>query len=198
MRSLRKCERKENEMTKIKVSITEALAEANNGKLIDKKIASETQFVQQFIFRQEAVLDRLTKDGGEEKVVSAKMQSINDLFERKISILSSIKRANAENAITIHGTSRTIEEWLIIKQYVANPRMQYIRSLIQKIDEARNLAQRNGGQITDSKSAAQFSANVIVNVDETKLRDELTKLQETMDILDGQLSLKNATIKIEV
>ena len=185
-------------MSKVKVSITEALAEANNGKLIDKKIASESQFVQQFIFRQEAVLDRLTKDGGEDKVVRGKMQSIDDLFERKIRILSAIKEANSNNTITINNQSRTIEQWLIIKQYIATPKMQYIRGLIQKIDEARNLAQRSGGQVIDGKVPAQFSGNVIVNVDETKLRDELTKLQETMDILDGQLSLKNATIQVEI
>ncbi len=185
-------------MTKVKVSITEALAEANNGKLIDKKIQSETEFVRQFIFRQEAVLDRLTKDGGEDKVVKSKMQSIDDLFERKVQILSAIKQANASNKITVKNETRTIEEWLIFKQYVATPRMNYIRSLIAEIDKARNVAKQQNGQITDGKNPAQFSPNVIVNVDETKLRDELTRIQESMDILDGQLSLKNATILVEI
>lgn len=184
-------------MTVKKITITEALAEANNEKLIDRKVNSEIETVLNFLWRPQALADRLSEQGGEVKNVRQKMQSITDLLERKLTILTAVKRANSSNSIVLAGVERTIEEWLIWRQYIAPKRKQYLERLIRKIDEGRQTAMKQGGAIVEDKNSA-FSPNVIINVDEIALRDELTKIQETLDMLDGQLSLKNATITITV
>jgi len=147
-------------MTKVKTTITEALAEANNGKLIDA-------------------------------------QFVDDLFERKLSILTAIKRANAGSSIELFGVSRTIEEWLLWKQYIVPARKAYLTNLIRRIDEERAHAQKTGGSVIE-KTSTEWSPNVIVNLDEIALRNELMQLQEVLDTLDGKLSLMNATIAITV
>jgi hypothetical protein len=60
----------------------------------------------------------------------------------------------------------------------------------------RQNAARQGVNVTDKD--AGFSSDFVVNVNERELADHIEELENTLGVLDGQLSLKNATILIDL
>ena len=175
-------------------TITEALAEL---KTIDKRIAKKREFVLGYLLRQEMFKDPLEKDGGSVSAIRRELQSIHDLEERKITIRRAVQRANEQNSIVVGRQTRSIADWLVWRREVAPVYQQFLASLRAKIEQARTEAARKGAGLSSSAEAAKPN-DVIVNVNEQELAREIEGLEDVLGTLDGQLSLKNATLLIDV
>ena len=65
-----------------------------------------------------------------------------------------------------------------------------------QLAKVRQDAMRKGIMVTAGK--AESPQDIVVNINEQELAQEIEGLEETLGLLDGQLSLKNATITLEV
>lgn len=175
------------------ITITEALAEL---KLIDKKVDQKRKFIGQYLLRQEALKDPLEKDGGSVSAIVRERQAINDLLERKIAIRRGIQEANSSTRVTICGVERTISDWLTWRRDCAPALQGMLMGVATHINNTRNEAQRKG--LTVVSGVAEKPTDIVVNVNEQEVANATEKMEEVLGILDGQLSLKNATITINV
>jgi hypothetical protein len=177
-----------------KITITEALAEVPT---ISKRIEKKQEFIRSFLSRQSAVRDPHEKDGGSSVLIQRELQGIKDLQQRLIDIRSTIQNANAENTITVEGTTRTIADWLTWRREVAPGEQRFTQTLFSQLQQLRQQAQQKGVNVLASDKG-EFSADFVVNINEKELADKLENLEVVLGTLDGQLSLKNATIMIEL
>jgi hypothetical protein len=175
------------------ITITEALAEIPT---IEKRIEKKQQFILNYLYRQSSIRDPHEKDGGSGLLIAREKQAIADLQERLIKIRAAIQKANAENTITVGEQTRTIVDWLTWRREIASKQRYFLQEMIGKIQEMRQKAIRQGVGVTDKD--AGFSSDYVVNVNELKLADEIEELEYILGTLDGQLSLKNATIMIDL
>lgn len=174
------------------LTITEALAEI---KVIGKRIASKNAAIVSNIARQEFVKDPI--DGGQANYVAAEMQSVRDLEQNILAIRSAIQRANLETTVTVNGTTRSITEWLAWRKEVATQRQKALSHLRNNINDVRKQAQSKGVAVVSAGDAAGRN-DIVVNIDERKLDEELENIAADLERLDGQLSLKNATVTIHI
>lgn len=176
------------------ITITEALAEL---KTLDKRIEKKRASVGIYLIRQEKFKDPLATQGGSDAFVKAERQSIADLEENIIAIRSAIQKANFETSVTIAGVTRTITDWLSWRRDVAPKQVTFLGRLRATIDEMRKKAAGINAQVVGA-GEAKSPEDVIVNLDEKQLIEDTEKLETTLGYLDGQLSLKNATVTISV
>jgi hypothetical protein len=176
------------------ITITEALAEL---KTIDKRIAKKREFVLTYLLRQEMFKDPLEKDGGSVSAIKRETQSINDLEERKIVIRRAVQQANERNTVAVGRQTRSIADWLVWRREVAPVQQQFLANIRARIEQARTEAARKGAGLSGSAETAKPN-DVIVNVNEQELAREIEGLEDVLGTLDGQLSLKNATLMIDV
>lgn len=175
------------------ITITEALAEIPT---IDKRIQKKKEFVCNFLFRQSAVRDPHEKDGGSEDVLKRELQSITDLTQRKITIRLAITQANLSNHIVIEGQTKTIAEWLTWRREVAPTIDNLYQAMAQKFNEMRTVARQQGLNVSDKD--AGFSKDFVTHFSEKELAELRDVHEKTIGLLDGQLSLKNATILLDI
>lgn len=182
------------------MSITEALAEV---KLINKKITNNRDEMMRYLYRPENQKDPLEKDGGSQKFVAARKQAISNLAENLLKIRRSIAKANEQTQVTINtgegksSHTKTIAEWLTWRKEVAPSLQQLNVAIRQQLNSVRlNLRGKDGKLIEDPNQSS--SGDVIVNISEASILKENNELDEILQRLDGQLSLKNATVMIEV
>jgi hypothetical protein len=176
------------------VTITEALAEL---KTIDKRIEKKREFVLSYLLRQEMFKDPLEKDGGSVSAIKRELQAIRDLEERKIAIRRAIQQANERNTVAVGRQTRSIADWLVWRREAAPVQQKFLANLRAKIEQARQEATRRGAGLSQSPEAAKPN-DVIVNVNEQELAQHIEDLEEVLGKLDGQLSLKNATLLVDV
>lgn len=174
------------------ITITEALAEL---RTIDRRIQKKREFVTTYLLRQEMFKDPLEKDGGSVSAIRRELQSIHDLEERKILIRRAIQHANESTTVTVGKQTRSIADWLVWKRDVAPSLQTFLTQVRGKIEQARQEAARKGAGLSTSAESAKPN-DVIVNVNEQELARDIEALEETLGALDGQLSLKNATVLI--
>lgn len=178
------------------ITITEALAEI---KTVGKRVETKRGFIFGYLGRQDGVRDPLEKDGGSAKVIEQERQAIGDLEKRLIALRRGIQRANDETALAINGTTRSISEWLTWRRDVAPGQKQLLSGLQAGINNLRQQAKQHGAALisASASTAATAPTDIIVNVDERKISEEAEALEDTLGQLDGQLSLKNATVTIK-
>jgi hypothetical protein len=176
------------------ITITEALAEIPT---ISKRIEKKQEFIKSYLFRQSAVRDPHEKDGGSSVLIQRELQGIKDLQQRIIDIRSAIQEANAKHEITIEGVTRTIADWLTWRREIASGEQSFTKSLFSQLQQIRQQAQQKGVNVLTSDKG-EFSADFVININEKELADKLENLEIVLGTLDGQLSLKNATILIEL
>lgn len=176
------------------LTITEALAEL---KVIEKQIVKKRELVLTHLMRHEMVRDPLQKDGGSVPVIARERQSMNDLVERRVAIRRAIAAANAATTITVEGTTRSIADWLTWRRDEAPGQRSFLTTLRQNIDRTRQQAMQKGVAMAATAEAAK-SGDMIVNIDEGELARAAEALEVTLERLDGQLSLKNATVTVEI
>lgn len=179
------------------ITITEALAEL---KTLGKRIEKKREYVASFLARQDGLRDPLEKDGGSVEVINRERQAIADLQTRHVAIRTAIQTINQSTPITVGGETKTIGEWLTWRKEIAPGASAFVKKLQQQALAARTKAQQNGwGVITAvAQTAASAPTDIIINVDESALAKEAEQLETILGTLDGQLSLKNATVTIDV
>lgn len=177
------------------MTITEALAEL---KTLVKRVQKKREFVGQYLGRSDGMRDPLAADGGSIAVLQKERQAMTDLAARLILIRTSIQKINQVTPITIEGVTRTIAEWLTWRKEVAPGEAQFYATLLNGIRNARQQALKNGQQIVMPGGSASQPADIIINLDESALAKDAEKLETILGALDGQLSLKNATVIIDV
>jgi hypothetical protein len=179
----------------VAITITEALAEL---KTLGKRIEKKREYVASYLARQDGLKDPLEKDGGSADVIRRERQAIADLELRHVSIRTAIQKVNQSTPISIGETTKTIAEWLTWRKEMAPGAQAFVNKLRQMVIQARTQAQQKGwGVVTATGTAAQ-PTDVVINVDEAALASEAEQLETILGTLDGQLSLKNATVLIEV
>jgi hypothetical protein len=176
------------------ITITEALAEL---KTVEKRIAKKREFVLSYLLRQEMLKDPLEKDGGSVSALRRELQAIHDLEEWRVAIRRAIRRANDEATITIGKQTRSIADWLAWRREVAPGLTRFLAQMRQRIEHARQEATRRGGGMAQLGEPVR-SNDVIVNLNEQELARDIEALEEVLGALDGQLSLKNATLTVDV
>lgn len=173
-------------------TITEGLAEI---KTISKRLEKKRLFIIDNLFLQGNLRDPLEKQGGSETAIKEARQSIDDLEKRIIRIRSAINQANTQNTITVNGESKTIAEWIIWRREIAPHSRSFLNNLNQNIQSVRQQAAQKGMTVTHE---ADNPTEVTIFLDEKALAAEIEGLEAILGELDGQLSLKNATILIEI
>ena len=176
------------------VTITEALAEL---KTIGKRLEKKKQFGLDYLMRPEHVRDPLQGDGGSAQAVARERQSISDLQERIVATRRAIQLANEGNMIAIGDRVRPIADWLVWRREIAPQHQQLLAQLRQKIDQQRNDTLRRGATLANSVESAK-PGDIVVNLNEQELAKEIEEVEYILGTLDGQLSLKNATILVDV
>lgn len=182
-------------MTKT-TTVTEALAEL---KVIGKRIESKQGFVTQNLTREEQLRDPLARDGGQLAVIGNELQALHDLRENEVAIRRAIAESNAQVEVSVNGTTRTIADWLRWRREVAPGEQAFLRSMVDHIVRARAKAGTRGGSLVSASatvSGENKPTDIVVNISEVDLQRRYEELQATLETLDGQLSLKNATVTI--
>lgn len=178
------------------VTITEGLAEI---KTIEKRIQKKREFVSAYLGRQEGLKDPLLHEtGGSRGAIQRERQAISDLEERVVSIRRAIQSANVATVVEVESERRTVADWLVWRREIAAGRQSFIAALRNAIATTRREAQAKGYAIAASSDQAKAPTDVIINIDEQELAREAEKMETILGTLDGQLSLRNATVLIEV
>jgi hypothetical protein len=181
------------------ITITEALAEI---KTIGKRIEKKREFVQGYLYRQEGLKDPLEKDGGSIETIRRERQAINDLALRIIKLRRGIQHANDTTEVTVGTNVMSIADWLTWRRDVMPSEVHFLTALRARLGTMRDQAKRAGANVLAGASAIVQTdvkaTDVIVNIDEGELAKDIEEMEEITGTLDGQLSLKNATILIEI
>lgn len=179
------------------MTITEALAEI---KTISKRIEKKREFVLGYLFRQEGLKDPLEKDGGSVEAIRREAQAVTDLEARIVTLRRGIARANEATSVTVNGRTHSIADWLTWRRDVAPGVQQFQGQVRSRLNLLREQAKRGGSAVIGAVASVSTDAkptDYVVNIDEGGLAKDIERIEETLGILDGQLSLKNATIMIE-
>jgi len=181
------------------LTITEALAEI---KTINKRIEKKREFIQGFLFRQEGLKDPLEKDGGSIEAIRRERQSVTDLETRILDIRREIQRANDATQITVGDKTLSMAEWLTWRRDVAPGQQAFLAGIRRTLYQLREQAKRGGANVLSAQASVTSGdakpTDYIVNVDEATLGREIENLENILGNLDGQLSLKNATVMLEL
>ncbi len=177
------------------MTITEALAEL---KTIQKRLEKKREYVGTFLVRQEGSKDPLEKEGGSVEVIRRERQAIADLETRHVAIRTAIQRVNQVTPITVGDLTKTIAEWLTWRKEIATPAQAFVTKLRHTIVQFRAQAQQKGWATRTAAEVATQPTDLLINVDEAALAADSEAYETILGTLDGQLSLKNATVMVEV
>lgn len=169
-------------------TITEALAEL---KTIDKRLSAKRDFIRNYMFRLDNLKDPFEKEGGSQDKVQAELQSISDLESRAVSLRRAIQSANEKTILNLHGSEMSIADWLVWRREVAPNQKMFAQELSRRLMQARETINRQQAGTSDTNKV-----QMVVNIDESRLNKDLEKIELILGDLDGQLSLKNATVMV--
>jgi hypothetical protein len=178
-----------------KTTVTEAMAEL---KLIAGKVNKKREFVLKNIARIEKLRDPLEKDGGSPEVLAKEMQAVKDLEERFVKIRQAIWRSNLETKIEICGVTRTITEWLAWRREIAQGNATFLANLASSVASARSEARKRGVELREKDTEGASPDDVVIHVNEMEIQKDQESVSDILAKLDGQLSVKNATVAIEI
>jgi hypothetical protein len=176
------------------LTITEALAEI---KTITSRIEKKRQSVTTYFYRDSQMKDPHAADGGSQQFIKRERQAINDLEDRMVKLRSLIQKSNLETSLSINTKNRTVAEWLNWRKEVSARQKQFLQQLTATLNNARQNAIRSGKTLTD-KEEESGKGDVIVNINEQELAKEVEDMETTLGVLDGKLSLLNATTMINI
>jgi hypothetical protein len=176
------------------ITITEALSEIN---LIKKKIQAKQSKIQGMLTQVEHLPDPWAQLGGAQIVIKQEYQSICDLQYRLQLLRTGISAVNLQNEITIGQFIKTIHNWLIWKREIYKSHEQFIRVVNSAVKSYIDQASKSPQVYKDDTGNVQL-VKTKVNIEYPEWQRYEQELMEINEKLDGQLSLKNATILIEV
>lgn len=175
------------------MTLTEALSEI---KTVLKRISSKREFISQYVVRPDSLKDPLEKDGGSASLISKEIQAIADLQERAVGLRRSIQKANDETLISLEGETKSISDWLIWRREIAPEQQNFLKRLRQNLNSVREQGRRIGGNLVGPGATAEKPQDIIVAINEKQLASDIEKMENILGQLDGQLSLKNATVQL--
>lgn len=174
------------------MTITEALQEI---KTLKKRIEKKKEFILQYLWRQNHMRDPHEASGGSQALVRQETQAINDLENNIVNLRKKIAEVNMNNVITISGETKSIADWIIWRREIAEQKKSFLNDILRRIDRTRSDARSKGIDLTDTTQGPE-KFDVIININESELLKEIEKIECIISTLDGQLSLKNATVQI--
>lgn len=175
------------------ITITEALSEVN---LLKKKIQESDQAAKGCLVRVAHVQDPYEKHGGSVEQYAKSTQSSNDLRRRLVDIRSKISKANIENQITINDQTMSIFDWLTWKREIYPELLKASQDQIGTLRESL-AKEANRPEVWKDENGNTQLVKYVRNADLKLLEDKQNRLVDTYGKLDGQLSLRNATITIQ-
>lgn len=176
-----------------KLTITEALSEIN---LLKKKIEKKKETVLTNLIKAKHIKDQLESQGGAKAFVKAEIQSTQDLNSRLLRLKGAIAKANIETLITVNSRTDSIHNWLNWKRDIAQGDIKFNGQVYQSVKSHFDHLQKSPQVFKDEEGKTQL-VEYESNVDYGDFLKTQEGLQDTFDKLDGQLSLKNATIVVE-
>lgn len=182
------------------MTITEGLAEL---KTIGKRMEKKREFIASYLMRQDAFKDPLDKDGGSPEAIRRERQAIDDLAKRHVAIRLAIQAVNQITPVTVEGETRMLADWLTWRKEIAPGIIKFLTSTMSTINQTRKTAQQKGVSMIGVGAVAVAGTeakpqDVIVNIDESELAKQAERMEAVLGGLDGQLSLKNATVTITI
>jgi hypothetical protein len=177
-----------------KITITEGLSEIT---LIKKKIQDKQTKILGMLFQVSHLPDPFAHDGGSFKVIASEMQSVNDLYRKLVAIRAAISTANLTHVITIMDLTLTIHDWLIWKRELSKNEIDFYDKLCRDVKSHLDAIARSPQVYKDENQIVQI-VKTTLNVNYPNCLKHNENRKDILGKLDGQLSLKNATILIEV
>jgi len=177
------------------MTITEALAEL---KTISKRLTKKKKFVFDNLVRNDNEKDPFEKDGGAYKLIEQEVQSIKDLEQRVVRLRSAIMRANLDTELTIQGETMSIYDWLVWRKEVASSQTSFYETVGVKLNTFVKERRQRPMVHRNEETGATEVVNLITNFSEKEAQKQADFLEEIYGLLDGQLSLKNATVQISI
>jgi len=179
------------------MTITEGLAELNT---IWKRLEKKRQAIMGFLTRLEGIKDPLERQGGSIEFIKRESQAIRDLEARHLAIRMAVQRVNRDAKLKIGEMEMSVAEWLTWRKERAPEIQKHLAMIRNTINAARDQATKRGGAVFAAGAVGDNAKpqDVVVNVDEVALAAEIEGLETTLGVLDGRLSLINATTTIEV
>ena len=176
------------------MTITEALSEIN---LIKKKLEHKKKSVMNLLVRADHMKDPYEDQGGTPAFLLREVQALCDLEDYFIRIRSGISQANLSNLITIGGLSKTIHDWLTWKREISKEQVSFVNTIVHQVKETLDISGKKPQVYADAEGKTHL-VHYKVNLDYPAWVKKQEHLAEIFEKLDGQLSLKNATIVIKV
>lgn len=176
------------------MTITEALSEIN---LVQKKIQKKQETVLANLVKPKHVKDQLEAQGGSKQFIQSEVQAVSDLTRRLVMLRGSIAKANIENSITVSGKTDTIHNWLTWKRDVAQKQIDFYNKTHITVKHELDKLMRQP-QVYKDDAGTTHLLEVEPNVEYGDYVKKAEETQEAFDKLDGQLSLKNATITVTI
>lgn len=177
-----------------KITITEALSEVN---LIKKKIDKKKEMILANLARFKHVPDPYSKQGGGAQANLNELQAIKDLSSRLMRVRGAISQANLSNKITINGHELSIHDWLTWKREVAPLKQKFFLDLCQKTKQNMDHFAKSP-QVYKDEEGKTHLVEFESNIDYADVMKDTENIGDCLERLDGQLSLKNATITVEI
>lgn len=179
---------------KQKITITEALSEVN---LVKKKIAAKQEKIRGALVRADHVKDPFEKEDGSVEMIKREFQAIQDLSTRLQKIRAGISQTNISTTITIEGQTRSIHDWLVWRRELQKGEQGFIQICHSTVKQHVDSLMRQPQVVKDNEGKATL-VEYKINVDYAELLKRDHTITEILERLDGQLSLKNATITFEI
>jgi hypothetical protein len=176
------------------MTLTEAFAEI---EAINRHLTLQHAFLLALAVRPANLRDSLASTGGSAAMVAQEMQSLKALEDHRLAVRRAVRAVAQSATITIGEQTRTIADWLEWRRKVAPGRRSLLRSMRESIQSARKQAQDwNYAQPEGNVSVRPI--DIVVNVHEPDWARQSEFLEEALGSLDGQLSLKSATLTIDI
>jgi hypothetical protein len=176
-----------------KLTITEALSELN---LIKKKSEKKKAVVMGLLVKAKNLPDPFPEQGSKEYIRS-EVQAMDDLNARFIRIKGAIAKANIDNKIKVNDQEKTIHDWLIWKRDISKNEMSFSTEVYRTVKNHFDALQKQP-QVYKGEDGSPKLVEYESMVDQGTFLKKSENLQEIFEKLDGQLSLKNATIVLDV
>lgn len=176
-------------------------------KMIDAKITKSIGEIEPIgMYQKDKLINGLTKVGEFEKKAKSKLQSIQDLIERKCKIKNTIVEANAITEVEINGEKMTIADAINFKNIIIFKKM-LVETLTKKSNSVKALFIRENERIS---GIALDNAKIMLGKqgdDKIKPVDEDVKniiepflkrnLYHLSDVLEIEVLLEKLNIEID-
>lgn len=179
------------------ITITQALAEI---RTLKARVSKQYEFVNQNLAYPSNMVDPLAHNGGSVEAIKRARQSISDMQERIVFLRVAIGRVNDAESLALAGDTRTISGWLAWKREVAPDIRRTLAGFRTGIDARRNTLNNEIHRINQQRNKAEtpLQIDVIPAINEGDLSMEIDRFEKIWGELDGELSMRNSRITLEV